>query len=109
MALFEITTGDDVDYPAQLTKNGATFTIDPGATVKGCIKYEGEAISAEVTCDNAHPDADWVNSLVIVPFTAVQTEAITKTGLTAYIEIQVDDGGKLTWDRTVRIEKGVIA
>lgn len=107
-----IVTGDDVDIPVTLTKGSAkaTFTIDPGATVKAALVSldRQTVLIPAVTCLVSAPGADWANSLVIVPFTSAETLAVTDYA-PAYLEIQVDDGGKLTWFDRIDIIKGSIA
>ena len=107
-----IVTGDDVDIPVTLTKGSAktTFTINPVAAVKAAIVSLNRAtkIIDTVTCLEAATGADWANSLVIVSFTSTETAAATAIG-EAYLEIQVEDGGKLTWFGKVDIIKGSVA
>lgn len=109
-----ITTGDDAAVPVQLYKKQgkvkSTFVIDAGATIKAVLTSIDRltVISAEVIIDNTATGADLATSLVIVELTEAQTEAITLLG-DAIVEIQVDDGGKLTWTTGVFIRKGNIA
>ena len=105
-----IVTGDDVALPVTLKKDGATFTIDVGATVQASIVLADRSATliAAVTCSNAATGADWANSLVIVEFSSAETGAVTDY-VPALVEIQVDDSGKLTWFVGVVIEKGSIA
>jgi len=104
-----IVTGDDVALPTTLKKDGVTFNIDAGATVKASlISVDRAAVYiAPVTLNNAATGADWSNSLLIIEFPSASTELITDYQ-PALIEIQVDDGGKLTWFVSVDIEKGTI-
>ena len=103
----KITTGDDVALRVTLKKSDATFSIDTGATVKAVLRSGHEQLHNEVTCDSGTAGADWANSLVVV----VLPSAITDTLLVkqADLEIEVDDGGKLTWLISgITIEKGTI-
>jgi len=107
-----IVTGDDVALPVTLKKDGATFTIDPGATVQASIISVDRSVALipAVTCSNAATGADWANSLLIVAFTSTETAAILDANLgAALLEIQVDDSGKLTWFVSIDIVKGTIA
>ena len=103
-----ITTGDDVSIPITLKKNGAVFSIDSGAVVKGklCNNYRKSLMSA-VTLNNSHPDADLANSLVIFELSETDTSSITWGG-SGTIEIEVDDGGKSTFWIPVTIRVGTI-
>ena len=105
-----IVTGDDVALPVTLKKDNATFTIAPGATVKASIVSLDRAaiLIAAVTVSNAAPGADWANSLVVVEFTSIETLGVIVYD-PALLEIQVDDGGKLTWFVNLDITKGTIA
>ena len=107
-----IVTGDDVDIPVTLTKGKAkaVFSIDAGATVKAAlVSLSRETILIPaVVCDFNATGADWANSLVIVPFSSAETAALIDYGK-AYLEVQVDDGGKLTWFDDIDIIKGSIA
>jgi len=111
IVLDSIVTGDDTDIPVTLTKGSAkdTFTIDPGAAVKAAIVSldRNTVIIAAVVCPFDATGADWANSLIIVPFTSEETAAATATG-EHYLEIQVDDGGKLTWFDKINIIKGSV-
>lgn len=105
-----IVTGDDVALSVTLKKDGVVFNIDTGATVKAALisKDRNTILIPEVTCLSNATGADWPNSLVIVPFTSTETAAITVFE-SALLEIQVDDGGKLTWFVSLEIIKGNIA
>ena len=105
-----IVTGDDVALPVTLKKDGATFSIDAGATVQASIVLPDGSVTlvSAVTCSNAATGADWDNSLVVVEFSSAETGAVTDY-VPAKVEIQVDDSGKLTWFVGVVIEKGSIA
>jgi len=105
-----IVTGDDVALPVTLKKDGAAFVIDPGAVVKAAlVDTDRQTILAgPVTCANNAVGANWAQSLVVVAMSSAVTGAITAYD-SALLEIQVDDGGKLTWFVSVSIVKGSIA
>lgn len=106
----EMVTGDDFLEPVTLKKNGLTFTINPSASVKAALvkrDRSGILIAASVCSANA-PGADWAQSRIILPFTALQTSDVMEFGR-AIIEIQVDDGGKKTWFTTLEVIKGFIS
>jgi len=105
-----IVTGDDPALPVTLKKSKAVFAIAPTATVQASVVSVDKltTLIPPITCDNAATGADWANSLVMVEFTSAQTAAISATG-EALLEIQVDDGGKLTWFVLITIETGTIA
>lgn len=104
-----IVTGDDVALPVTLKKDNATFTIDPGATVKASIVSLDRAtiLIAEVILSNIAAGADWANSLVVVEFSSVETGGVIGYD-PCLLEIQVDDGGKLTWFVNLDMVKGTI-
>lgn len=104
-----LVTGDDISLPVTLKKNGATFSIDAGATVIGRLvtRDRKNPLTIEVTQSNAAP-ADWGNSLVMVVFTSTHTKDIEEQG-PALLEIQVDDSGKRTWFVSIVIARGNIA
>ena len=108
----DIITGDDVSIPIELTKGGATFVIDPGATVQAAVtarKHKNDAGDVYITAQPVTEvvGSDWPNSLLVVEFTSAQTAAINRNG-DATLEIQVDDGGKLTWLVPITIRQGTI-
>ena len=105
-----IVTGDDVVLPVTLKKNNATFAIGSGATVKAALVSTDHktVLAGPVTCSALAAGADWSVALVIVTFPSLATAGITAQG-PAMLEIQVDDGGKLTWFTEVKIEIGNIA
>jgi len=109
MSIPTITTGDDVSIAATLTKDGASFTIDPGDTVEASIvsRYKSTVLISPVAQSSSANGADWANSLVVVNFTSAQT-AVDFAGL-AFLEVQVDDGTKQTFFSSIKLVKGTIA
>ncbi len=111
-----IVTGDDITFPTILRKkvSGAavytTFVIDPGATIVArLVATEKESVyTPEIAQVTVQAGVDLANSLIIIIFTSAQTIDITFQG-SALLEIQVDDGGKLTWFTPVKINRGQIA
>jgi hypothetical protein len=105
-----IVTGDDPILPVVLTKDGATFTINPGAVIQASVtdKTKRKVLLAPTPVVEETPGSDWANSLVVVVFSSVDTSALTYTG-TAVLEIQVDDNGKLTWFDEIEIVRGTIS
>jgi len=106
-----LVTGDDSILPTTLYKDDATFLIDSGATVKASVvtKDKKTILLAPVTVSNVETGSDWVNSLVVPRFASADTNNIPLTNIgSALLEIQVDDGGKLTWFVTIKILQGTI-
>lgn len=107
-----LTTGDDTIFPVNLYKGVDTnFVIDSGATIKASVvtKDKSIIILTPVAVLESETGSDWFNSLVVVRFDSVNTDAIdTALHKSALLEIQVDDGGKLTWFIKIKIEKGTI-
>jgi len=106
-----IVSGDDINILQTLTKDLATFTIDAGATVKASLVSRGAAnktvLVAPVTVLEAATGADWANSLLVIVFPSADTASLTTLGVME-LEIQVDDGGKLTWHVNVEMLQGTI-
>ena len=104
-----LTKGDDAQIPYRLKKDGVTFAIDGGASAKAVLTTLDRltAISAIVTVDLAAAGGDLLNSLIIVKFTEIESAAITALG-DALLEVQLDDGGKLTWTRQITVRNGNI-
>jgi len=105
-----IVTGDDTSLPVQLKKNGATFAISTGAAVTASIVTPNHAtvLLPSFACISTATDANWGSSLVEVVFSAAATALITDYG-DMLLELQVDDGGKMTWFAPVTIIQGNIA
>lgn len=112
MTIPVIVTGDDVSLLATLKKDDATFTIDPGATVKAALVSHDhtEVYTDAVVQSSASPGADWANSLVqvIMDGDATSSIAVADQGA-ALLEVQVDETIKETWFGNVQIIKGQIA
>lgn len=102
-----IYTGDEVRQAVTLKKDGAVFAIDSSATVEAMFIYADETTSATYTVLEATTGSDWANSLVVVSLTSAES-ALLKEGI-ATLEIQVDDGGELTWQQKITITKGYIS
>ena len=106
-----LTTGDDTVFTVQLTKDKAPFAIDGSATIQASVvtKDKKTILIAPVPVLEATAGSIWINSIVVVTFTEALTAAITTSQLgSAYLEIQVDDGGKITWFNTIKILQGTI-
>jgi len=105
--------GDDLNFPAVLRKDGATFSIDTGAIV-ACNFIEKASglkmLPTAIPVLLATSGSDWPNSKVIVAVDA-ETSALLTPGQ-AIMEIQVDDPvnteGKKTWHKQVTIAADVI-
>ena len=106
--MLSIKTGDDVAIFVQCKLDGATFVIDPGATVEAVISYGGSPVSTVITCLDSDTGADWPNSLVVVEMTAAQT-ATLPVGKLCALEVRVDDSGKTTFCvEPIDIRRGVL-
>ncbi len=108
-----ITTGDDVAIPVQLEKKvdgkWQAFEISGTAIIKAVLTSLDRMtiISDQVTINNNANGTNLAASLIIVEFTEAQSEAISEFGQ-VYLEVQVDDGKKLTWTEGVLVRKGNI-
>ena len=111
-----ITTGDDARIYHTLKKNELTFDIPNTATVTcRLVTNNHEPLTSVVTVQQSTPGSDWSNSLLAIVLPAVNTEEVVgrltswKNGtVSAKLETQVNDGGKLTWFEPVTIVKGTI-
>ena len=106
-----LVTGDDSVLPTELLKDNAPFVINSSADIKASVvsKDRKTIILAPVTVLESEPGSDWTNSTVVPRFASVNTGAIPTNQLgSALLEIQVDDGGKLTWFATIKILQGTI-
>jgi hypothetical protein len=111
MSIGILTTGDDTKLPVELFKGGVPFEIASSAIIKASVvtKDRSTIILAPVSVLEATEGSDWFNSVVVVAFTSVNTGAILDSQLgTNELEIQIDDGGKLTWFTKIKIRKGTI-
>jgi hypothetical protein len=104
-----IVTGDDVSMLVSLKKDGSNFVIAPSATVQAAIVSQDRSalLAGPVTCNNSAPGANWSLSQVVIQIPSASTGAIAAYA-PALVEIQVDDGGKLTWFVGIEIVKGNI-
>ena len=104
-----LTTGDDVQILSHLTKKGKSFTIAEGATAKAVLTTldRSAIISDIVDIDMGAVGTVLDESLLIVKFTEAQSAAISETG-DMLLEIQLNDGGKLTWTNEIVVRKGNI-
>lgn len=105
--MLTLVTGDEGLTKIQLTKEGSPFSINTSATVKvGIVTADHkELLSSVVTCLHTSPECDWSTSLISFSFlnAATQNIIITKP---AMLELEVDDGGKLTWFIPIKLLKG---
>jgi len=107
--MITIVTGDDMAIVVPLSKNGVITPISESAVVSAAIVSADHStvLAGPVACSSNGLGADWANMIVSAEFVDTDTSAITKFK-PALLEIQVDDGGKLTWFVDVRILKGQI-
>jgi hypothetical protein len=106
-----ITTGDDVTIPVTLKKNGQTFNIGLMAQVKVAIisADRSKKLTDDIECSPEAAGADWAKSLVVVEMASAETvDMVVPSKGNVLLEIQVDDGGKLTWTVPIKVVKGVI-
>ncbi len=110
--IHKLVTGDDSVLPVQLNKNDAPFVIDTGAEVKASIisKDRKTVLIPPVAVLEATAGSSWINSEVVVSFTEAETLAIPTSyyDKSVLLEIQVNDGGKLTWFLVIKIVQGTI-
>lgn len=104
-----LVTGDDIVIEQTLKKNNATFAIDSGATIKASLitRDKETILVAPVTVLEATTGSDWANSKIIILFAEADTATLTNFG-PIFLEIQVDDGGKLTWFVKAELSQGTI-
>ena len=107
-----IVTGNDFNLGITLQKNGATFEIHPQSTVKATVVSpdHNTRYIAPVTVDLLTPGTDLSQSLIIVKFTAPETQALLKQG-PALLEIELIDPvgtSHPSWFVDVRVVKGQI-
>lgn len=105
-----IVTGDTLALPVTLKKSGSTFVINAGATVQAALVSLDHltVLAGPVTMDNEAAGADWGNSLIMIEMDSTVTANIRYSGK-IHLEVQVDDGGKLTWFFTLDLVRGTIA
>lgn len=101
-----IFTGDDVRQQVTLTKDGSTFEIDSSATVEAAFVYGDGRTSATYAVSEATTGSDWSASKIVVSLSSAESALLT-AGI-ATLEVQVDDGGELTWQLPIRIKTGYI-
>jgi hypothetical protein len=104
-----VVTGDQVALPIQLTINGAKAEISASAVAHAALVSIGhhELYTASILQSKDATGAAWSTGLFVVEFDPEDTAAVTFQGR-ALIEIQVDDGGPLTWFVPVQIVTGKI-
>lgn len=116
-----ITTGDDVDFLHQITKDGVNLVIGLSATIKSRIvsKDRVTVYSSEITALSGDTGADWPNGLVALAFSSAITNAMNSSGIiynrgigrvSALVETQITDGGKkITCFDSITIVKGSVS
>lgn len=104
-----IVSGDDITIQQTLTKDDVVFLINSTATIKASLVSADRTtvIVAPVGVLEATAGSDWANSKIIILFAEADTTSLTTFG-PMLIEIQVDDGGKLTWHTKVEMLQGTI-
>jgi len=105
----ELTTGDDITFPVQLTKDTTSFTISNLAIVRASIisKDKRLILIPPIPVLETNIGSNWASSLIMVSFTSAQTILIKNYG-SNLLEIQVNDNGKHTWFTNINILQGTI-
>lgn len=109
MNIIELVTGDDNIIDLQLRRNNQAVAVSAGATVRAAVTHDiSEVTIGPVTCSNAASGADWDNGIIVIEIDRA-TSLTLPTGK-ATIEVEVDDGGRLTtyYYRHVKISEGRI-
>ena len=114
MSNIELITGDPLVKIITLSKitaaGEATFNIPTtGAPVTVAVVSSDHArrLTDNAVLSSSTPGSDWSASKIVVEIPKEQTEAIDEFGF-ALLEIQVDDGGEITWFHGVTIINGII-
>lgn len=108
-------TGDDWTLNMTIKQNGAVYDASAG-TIKAAVVHVANGVPSQEIADTAQSSgttgADWANGLIVVKFPAAATAAVTKTGQTLLLELQVTDAGgeKITWPRQAfQVDQGTIS
>lgn len=96
----KIFRGDDEAIGLTCKRDGATFTINPAATVEAAIvNLSTGVVAGPVVCTSLDAGkgmaADWPNSFVVANFPAATTE-LCDLG-PSIIEVQINDGAVETF------------
>lgn len=107
-----VVTGNDFALGVKLTKDKKTFEIPTGSVVKAALVSPNHDVmrAGPVNVPSDTPGSDWTNSLVIVKFTAADTQPINKYG-PALLEIELTDPDGIkhpSWYVDVLIVQGQI-
>lgn len=110
MATLTVVRGDAINLPTTLTLNGEPHAISLDATVRAALVTSNDinrSLLGTVTAmSNAAAGADWPSGVVMLIFPKTETAA-WKPG-NHMIEIEVDDGGPLTWFTPIVVKRGAI-
>jgi len=112
--MFILITGDDIEIPCNLEKEGKPFIISPSGTAKAVITTLDRTaiISTEVSVDMGALGTDLANSLIVVEFTKAESAAIALLAEPFYgeaiLEVQLSDPKTKTWSKEILIRKGNI-
>ena len=109
MTALTVVTGDDLNLPITLKKNSETFEIASGATITAALVSANrfpKKLGTAVTVDKDVVGTDLTASKIILQFNAAET-ATWPEGDWRF-EIEVDDGGKLSWFYPVTVLKGSV-
>jgi hypothetical protein len=112
-----ITTGDGgIVIIHTLKKDGVSFSIPSNAVVTcRLVDSNHKPLTDSVIQSNTTVGADWFNSKVAIILPGDITKAVVSAGvswrngkITAKMETQVDDNGKLTWFHPIGVYRGTI-
>lgn len=103
-----VVTGDDVSFSATLTKGDITFNIPSGTPIKAALITEDH--KTQLIADTVVTEvsgSDWPNSKIMIKFTKEQT-ALILAAQNAKLEVEVDDGGRVTWFKPINVLLGTV-
>lgn len=107
----EATTGDDWSQAFTLWDDGAVKNVSSATAISAAVvDLAGNQIIGDTACSSGASGAAWTTGVVVLPFTATQTAAISRASQ-FYIEIQTTiAGAKTTWPRIpVDVALGTVA
>lgn len=108
--MFLITPNDGAKIPATLLKDGLTFNIPGGTSVKAALLNNDhtQLLAGPVTVSQSEAGSDWATSGIVAVFSAADLAAITES-VPLVMEIEVIDGYALTWYYEGEAQIGLIA
>ena len=90
-----IVKGDDISLTITVKRDAAVVDISAATTVTVAL-INNTTIALSGAAASGTSGADWTNGVIVILFTAIETDTLTANNF-LHVEVEVDDSGISSW------------